>query len=74
MSLGPEPTRGVGAWSRAQLWNAAEQAKERKDARTVREWEIVFRSELCDGERRELAVRFARGLGLAEPCLLWAIS
>ena len=53
---------GAGAWSRAELWNAAEQAEKRKDARTAREWEIALPSELSAGERRELAVGFAREL------------
>ena len=53
---------GAGAWSRAELWNAAEQAEKRKDARTAREWEIALPSELSAEERRELAVGFAREL------------
>ena len=53
---------GAGAWSRAELWNAAELAEKRKDARTAREWEIALPSELSAGERRELAVGFAREL------------
>lgn len=50
---------GAGAWSRAELWNAAEQAEKRKDARTAREWEIALPSELSAGERQDLAVGFA---------------
>jgi hypothetical protein len=53
---------GAGEWSRAELWNAAEQAEKRKDARTAREWEVALPDELSQEERRELAVRFARGL------------
>jgi hypothetical protein len=53
---------GAGGWSRTQLWNAAEQAEKRKDARTAREWEIALPSELNTEQRRELAVRFAREL------------
>jgi hypothetical protein len=53
---------GVGAWSRAELWNAAEQAEKRKDARTAREWEIALPTELSADDRRELAVEFAREL------------
>lgn len=53
---------GAGAWSRAELWNAAEEAEKRKDARTAREWEIALPCELSADERRELAVGFAREL------------
>jgi hypothetical protein len=53
---------GAGQWSRAALWNAAEQAEKRKDARTAREWEVALPDELGEAERRELAVRFACGL------------
>jgi len=52
----------AGQWNRAELWNAAEQAEKRKDARTAREWEVALPDELGQQERRELAVRFARGL------------
>ena len=59
---------GAGEWSRADLWNAAEQAEKRKDARTAREWEVALPDELGEGERRELAVRFARGLAAKYGC------
>jgi hypothetical protein len=51
---------GAGEWSRAELWNAAEKAEKRKDARTAREWEVALPDELGEAERRELAVWFAR--------------
>lgn len=59
---------GAGEWSRAELWNAAEQAEKRKDARTAREWEVALPDELGQEERRELAVRFARGLARKYGC------
>jgi hypothetical protein len=59
---------GAGAWTRAALWNAAEQAEKRKDSRTAREWEIALPEELDAGERQQLAVRFARGLASKYGC------
>ena len=47
---------GAGTWSRAELWNAAEQAEKRKDARTAREWEIALPSELSAEERAALGI------------------
>lgn len=44
---------------RATLWNAAEAAERRKDARTAREWIIGLPSELNDQQRATLARRFA---------------
>jgi len=59
---------GAGAWSRAELWNAAEMVEKRKDGRTAREWEIALPDELDAGARQELAVRFARGLAERYGC------
>jgi MobA/MobL family len=59
---------GAGEWSRAELWNAAEKAEKRKDARTAREWEVALPYELGEAERRELAVRFAGGLAKKYGC------
>jgi hypothetical protein len=59
---------GAGEWSRAELWNAAEKAEKRKDARTAREWEVALPEELGAVERRELAVRFARELASKYGC------
>jgi ATP-dependent exoDNAse (exonuclease V) alpha subunit len=59
---------GAGEWSRAELWNAAEKIEKRKDARTAREWEVALPDELGAAERRELAVRFARGLAQKYGC------
>lgn len=53
---------GAPAWSadRSALWNAAEKAERRKDAKVAREYEIALPAELSADERRDLAVRFAR--------------
>lgn len=50
------------AWAadRAALWNAAEQAERRKDAKVAREYEIALPAELSAEARRDLAVGFAR--------------
>ena len=58
----------AGEWSRSRLWNAAEQAEKRKDGRTAREWEIALPDELSAQERRELTVRFAKGLAAKYGC------
>ena len=62
------PARRRREWSRAELWNAAEKAEKRKDARTAREWEVALPDELGQAERRELAVRFAGGLAEKYGC------
>ena len=49
-------------WTRLQLWNAAESAEARKDARTAREWVLALPEELTEGNRKALAVSFAREL------------
>lgn len=59
---------GAGAWTRAELWNAAEKAEKRKDARTAREWEVALPEELGDKDRQDLALRFARGLASKYGC------
>jgi hypothetical protein len=53
---------GAGNWERQALWNAAEQAENRKDARTAREWEIALPEELNPLQRRELAGEFSQAL------------
>lgn len=53
---------GAGEWSRQDLWNAAEAAEKRKDARTGREWEVALPDELNAEARQELAVGFAEAL------------
>ncbi len=47
---------------REQLWNAAEIAEKRKDARVAREFEIALPVELTPEQRRELATDFAKSL------------
>ena len=51
-----------GDWqpSREQLWNAAEAAERRKDAKVAREFEIALPAELSAEERRALAHEFAQ--------------
>lgn len=48
--------------SREELWNAAEGAEKRKDARVAREVEIALPAELSAAERRTLATEFAAKL------------
>lgn len=48
--------------SREELWNAAEKAEKRKDAKVAREWEIALPDELTPCQRRELAQEFSRHL------------
>jgi ATP-dependent exoDNAse (exonuclease V) alpha subunit len=47
---------------REQLWNAAEGAEKRKDARVSRELELALPVELTPEQRRELATDFAKSL------------
>ena len=56
---------GVDAeWAkdRSSLWNAAEQAENRKDARVAREFEIALPHELNAGQRLAATREFAQGL------------
>lgn len=53
---------GCSGMSRAALWNAAEQAEKRKDAKVAREWELAIPVELSAGARIRLAVDFGREL------------
>jgi ATP-dependent exoDNAse (exonuclease V) alpha subunit len=45
--------------NREQLWNVAEAAEQRKDARVAREWEVALPHELNKVQRIELAKEFA---------------
>ena len=47
------------ARDREQLWNAAEMAEKRMDARVAREWEVALPHELTQGQRVDLAREFA---------------
>ncbi|EAN7721589.1 Ti-type conjugative transfer relaxase TraA [Salmonella enterica] len=51
---------GIAAPQREALWNAAEAAENRKDARIAREWRAALPVELSDAERRELAREFGQ--------------
>ena len=53
---------GVFACDRVSLWNAAEAAEKRKDARTAREWVVALPEELNVEQRSALALDFAREL------------
>jgi hypothetical protein len=55
-------------WTRQQLWNAAEFAEVRKDARTAREWELALPDELSPEGRQKLAVGFAGELASRYGC------
>lgn len=59
---------------RLSLWNAAEAAEKRKDARTAREIIIALPDELAAGDRQALAQGFAQSLadqyGVAVDCCL----
>ena len=48
--------------SRSELWNKAESAEKRKDARVAREWLINLPYELSVEDRKELAHQFAQTL------------
>ena len=55
-------------WTRERLWNAAEFAEVRKDARTAREWEVALPEELSPDDRKALALGFARELAQRYGC------
>lgn len=55
-------TSDGGEVDRSELWNGAEAAEKRKDARTAREWRLALPSELNARERTELAVAFGQEL------------
>ena len=48
--------------SRADLWNKAESAEKRKDARVAREWLVNLPHELSEQDRKTLAHKFAQTL------------
>ena len=54
------PEGAEWAQNRAALWNAAELAEKRKDAKTAREYELALPVELDASGRRALAENFAR--------------
>jgi ATP-dependent exoDNAse (exonuclease V) alpha subunit len=56
------------ARNRQQLWNAAEQAEKRKDARIAREYEVALPAELSPRQRRALTRAFAHELADRYQC------
>jgi Ti-type conjugative transfer relaxase TraA len=58
----PRGSEAEWAKDRAALWNAAEAAEGRKDARVAREFEIALPHELSAEERLEATRTFAQGL------------
>lgn len=53
---------GAPDYDRSSLWNAAEQAENRKNSTVAREFEIALPHGLTAGQRRDLALAFARAL------------
>ena len=53
------PTHGDPGWRREQLWNEAEAAEKRKDARTARKIEMALPAEMTAAQRRELVQAWA---------------
>lgn len=58
----PKVSKADWAKDRSTLWNMAEAAEKRKDARVAREIEIALPHELTPEQRRELTREFAQGL------------
>jgi len=58
----PEGANAEWAKDRSALWNAAEAAENRKDARVAREFEIALPHELTAEQRLELTREFAQDL------------
>ena len=53
---------------RATLWNAAEHAEKRKDARVAREYEVALPAELNSEQRLELVREFSRDIANRYGC------
>ncbi len=66
----PSATAADAAWARdrQQLWNAAERAEQRKDARVAREYEVALPYELNAAQRLELVRAFAHELADRHGC------
>ena len=56
------PEGAEWAQDRSALWNAAEAAEKRKDAKVAREYELALPSELDAGQRRDLVRAFAEDI------------
>lgn len=59
---GTPPATNEWAQSRATLWNSAEAAEKRRDARVAREYTIALPHELSVEDRRQLARQFAQSI------------
>ena len=68
----PAHCAAAAEWARdrARLWNAAESAENRKDARVAREYEVALPHELDAGQRRTLVRAFAHELAERHGCAL----
>ena len=58
----PSTDGTLSGLKRSTLWNAAEAAEKRRDARTGREWVVALPHELNEQQRAELAKEFAAEL------------
>ena len=58
----PEGMKADWALDRSRLWNAAESAEVRKDARVAREFEVALPHELDKGQRHALVMEFSQML------------
>ncbi len=56
------PEGAAWAQDRSALWNAAETAEKRKDAKVAREYELALPHELDPEQRRDLAQKFGRAV------------
>jgi len=56
------PDRGGPDWTREHLWNAAEAAERRSDARIARKIELALPAEMSAGQRLELVQEWAKEL------------
>lgn len=54
--------QGVALVARDKLWNTAETTENRKNSTVAREYEIALPEELNQGQRKDLALEFARHL------------
>ena len=76
IALPPGAAAAGMSWAldRGALWNAAEAAERRRDARTAQEVEVALPAELSEAGRRELAEDLARRLAAEYGCAAdWAV-
>ena len=68
------PERGGPDWTREQLWNAADAAERRSDARIARKIELALPAEMTAAQRLELVQEWAKELaGRYGVAVDWAI-